>query len=96
MSHRGDPATSRGAALDNYPRSGTQKRRVLDELYRRGSRGATYPELQQALGIGSAQQRLSDLKKDGWVEPNGLERRTPRGSMADVYVVTQKFLEFRL
>lgn len=40
-----DSETSRQAAIENYPRAGTQRQRVLDEVHRRGEKGATRDEL---------------------------------------------------
>jgi hypothetical protein len=89
--HRGDAQTSVQAALRNYPRSGSQKAKVLEAL-RRYPGGLTYEELQDITGIRSAQQRLSDLKRDGFVRPSGERRLTRRGVLADVYVLVDELV----
>lgn len=94
-SHSGDPDTSRQAARANAPRSGSQRRRVLDAVAAAGARGVTAEEVAAATGMrsgasgNSAAKRLSELKADGWVAAvPGLHRRTAQGSKAQVYRTT--------
>ncbi len=54
-------------------------------LLKRGDQGAIYTELQQALGIASAQQRLSDLVQRGLAIDSGQRRLTPRKRKAIVW-----------
>lgn len=61
-------------------------RRVWEFLLERGAEGATYTEVQQALGVGSAQQRLSDLVRRGLVADSGRRRQTPRHHPAVVWI----------
>lgn len=88
----GSSETSRRAALDNYPRAGSQRWRVLRLLRDAGGHGATAAELP----MHSADRRLSELKAGGWVEQARYEndalrtRKTPRGSRAAVYVLTDR------
>lgn len=88
--HRDDPDTSRRAALDNYPRFASQMHVALVEVAKSGSAGATYAELVERTGIASMMQRLTDLKQNGLVIENGIERMTPRGSAAKAYVLTEE------
>lgn len=82
--------TSRKAAIDNYPRSGSQRYRCLVAIARAGATGRTFDELRQELNLYSADRRLSELKDGGWIEANGDERKTQHGSDAVVYVLTAK------
>jgi len=84
-----DSATSRNAALANFPRSGTQRLAVLQAVYLAGPRGATSDEISARHGIRlySVKPRLLELRRGGWVARNGDVRRS------DVYVLTTKGLE---
>lgn len=75
------------AAKKALGRAGEVTLRVLEYLIKRKWEGATYTEAQQALGIASAQQRLSDLVQRGLVVDSGIRRKTPRGSEARVWVI---------
>ncbi len=77
--------TERAAAYEAVWTANETTRAVYRLLLRRGSEGATYTELQQALGIGSAQQRLSDLVQRGLVVDSGHRRLTPRKRKAIVW-----------
>jgi hypothetical protein len=82
-----------GRAAARAERGATRiERAALRAIGLAGSRGLTYAELQEATGIASTQQRLSDLARDGFVEPNGEERRTPRGARARAFVLTPRGL----
>lgn len=85
-----DSETSRKAALDNYPRSGSQRYRCLVAIAKSGIAGRTFDELRQELDLYSADRRLSELKDGGWIESNGQERKTQHGSDAVVYILTGK------
>jgi DNA-binding MarR family transcriptional regulator len=90
--------TSRKAALANYPRSGTQRERILNVLLRNGASGATREELAQALGMAdnSVRPRVRELVQGGWVEElvgeNGKARTrtTHLGNPSEVLVPTNK------
>ena len=86
--HRDDPDTSRDAARSNAVRAGTQRHKALAAVRDRGDAGATYDEARADTGIDSMQQRLTDLKQQGLLQPNGLKRRTRRGTMANAMVLT--------
>jgi hypothetical protein len=83
--------TSKQAALDNYPQSGTQRFKVL--LYLAGqSDGATDHEIVEALDLSpsSVRPRRGELVNGGYVEDSGRERPTPHDSTATVWVVTDE------
>lgn len=97
-SHRGDPATSRDAARANFPRSGSQRHRVLVAVAAAGERGLTAEEAAHATGMrsgvsgNSAAKRLSELKQAGYATPTGDTRKTANGCEAHVFVATSKAL----
>jgi hypothetical protein len=91
-SHSTDPGTSQQAAKLNFPRSGNQRRRVLEALVARGSRGATFEELVVDTGIESAAKRLTELVQGGWVFQTEATRPTHTGSPATVHLVSEKAL----
>lgn len=86
-SHHTAPPTSPAAAVDNYPRSGTQRRRVFDEIKASGD-GMTDEEVQDALGMGANTQRPRrvELVQQGLVVDSGSKRRTRSGNDAVVWV----------
>lgn len=91
-----DSETSRKAALDNFPRAKSQRRRVLEfTLYRRDV-GCTADEAEAAIGLPpqSGSARMVELKQWGWVEPNGEQRPTRNGSMAAVMIATPKARDY--
>ncbi len=71
---RDHPDTSRDAAQLVTPRTGTQRRRVLDYVAARG--GATDREMQAALELdGNTQRpRRVELVTDGWLVDSGQRR----------------------
>lgn len=86
--HAVDPSTSREAALDNFPRAGNQASMILEAMAAAPERDWTFVELTIELGMYSAQKRLSDLKRGGWVKTNGERRATTTGSLAECYVLS--------
>jgi hypothetical protein len=90
-----DSATSRKAALDNYPRSGTQRAKVLraiTEAARLGG-GVTRDELCLALTMppNVLTPRVKELIDGGWAkEDPDMKRRTRAGSEAVVVFATDK------
>lgn len=87
------PPTSRAAAVMAYPRSGTQRMRVLELLAARGTVGATDEEMQVRLGLGHNSQtpRRRELVLGGWVEDGGSTRPTgSTGAQATVWVLTER------
>jgi hypothetical protein len=89
-----DSATSRKAALDNYPRSGTQRARVLAALMEAadGAGGLTRDELCVALNMppNVLTPRVKELIDGGWAHETDVNRRTRAGSEAVVVAVTEK------
>jgi hypothetical protein len=71
------PATSLAAAEAVMPRTGTQRRRVLEYVASRREHGATDLELQQALALSgnSERPRRIELVEAGWLIESGLRRR---------------------
>ena len=87
-----ESSTSRKAALDNYPRSGTQRERCLRAIVGAGARGLTSDEIAERhhMRLYSVKPRLIELREGGWIERNGDTRPSPTGSDVDVYVATAK------
>jgi len=86
----GAPETEREAAIDVYPRSGTQRRRVLEAIAAAGDAGMTDDELTLELGICRAAARRCELKGDGWVEDAGRRRRTSVDGTAAAWRLTER------
>jgi hypothetical protein len=86
--------TSRHAAQDVFPRTGTQRATILLAVFRKGQFGMTFDEVRAEEGIYSADRRMSELADNGWLERTERERRTRHGSMATVMVTTQKAIEW--
>jgi hypothetical protein len=88
--------TSRRAALDVYPRSGTQRATVLGYLITHIVGGATDDEISYALGMNpsSVRPRRIELVEGGWVRArldgggDPVERPTRSKSMAQVWEAT--------
>lgn len=86
--------TSRKAAIDNYPRSGSQRARILDALI---DRPQTREELEHTTGLSgnAVRPRVVELIDGEWVrelrDHTGLvERQTASGSAAVVLCATPK------
>lgn len=86
----GAPSTERAAAVLQYPKSGNDRRRVLDFLHDCGARGATDEEIATALGMRhyTAAPRRNELAKAGWVAESGRRRPTTTGTPATVWVLS--------
>lgn len=88
----GAPETERYAAIAQYPKSGTDRRRVLDFIAARGDEGATDEEI--ALGLNmrhyTAAPRRTELRDGGWVGDSGKRRPTTTGSPAAVWVLSER------
>lgn len=84
--------TSRHAALDTYPRQGTQRHRVLGAVAKKLSMGATADEVAEALDMPTQTvgPRVFELREGGWLEPDGRTRLTRNGSEASVMILTPK------
>lgn len=90
------PDTSKmaAAAAAAWPTARNSRRRVLEAIASAGDEGRTSDELVVQLSMFSAQRRLHDLKRGGWVvvahgdggKPR--RRKTRHDSWADVYVLS--------
>lgn len=82
--------TERASSLAQAPKSGTDRRRVLDHLASTGDTGATDEEISIALEMRlyTAAPRRTELVSAGWVEDSGRRRPTTTGSPAAVWVLT--------
>lgn len=85
-----DSATSRKAALDAYPRQGSQRSRIIGSLAMEG--GATREELaiRLALSENTIRPRVRELIDGGWIEESDHTRPTTRGSDATILELTHK------
>jgi hypothetical protein len=84
-----DSDTSRQAALNNYPRTGSQRYRVVEYLRQTPS---TRDELEVALGLCSStiHPRVWELVKGGWIWETPQTRLTRLGCEAHVLALTEK------
>lgn len=84
---------SRDAALENYPKAGSQRERVLMAVAKTSGHGVTRDELAQLLELGDStvDARVWELKRGGFVrdEPER-QRDTRQGGKANVLVLTDK------
>lgn len=87
-----DPGTSKKAARDIYPRSGSQRHKALMAVASKGDTGAIADDVSEITGIEwrSITPRLGELKKHGWVEPRGDTREGRMGAQQEVIVITEK------
>lgn len=88
--HREPQPTEREAAILALPRSGIDRRRVLDAIAAAGDQGVTDPEIAAETGLWlyTAAPRRHELLRGGWCENSGLERSTGRGRMAIAWRLT--------
>lgn len=90
--------TSRMAAIRNYPRSGTQRMKVLARVAQMGDAGATRDELIVWLGMppNVCTPRVKELVQGLWLTPKvdgtgkAVTRKTRAGSEAEVLVLTSQ------
>lgn len=85
-----DPPTSRRAALAAWPRSGSQRERILTAIID-APLGLTYDAVAEATGIVavSVSTRITELARGEWIEQAG-ERETSAGGKAVVWVASAK------
>lgn len=78
------------AAAAQFPKSGTDRRRVLDHLAVCGDDGATDEEISMALSMRlyTAAPRRNELVTEGWVVDSGRRRPTTTGSAAAVWTLS--------
>lgn len=90
--HVAGSATSRAAAIANYPRSGSQRGRVLALLEAKGDFGATRQEIARELKMSddSVRPRVVELVEGGWIAATDRTRATPMGEQAEVLVATNR------
>lgn len=88
--HRDGHPTERAAALAAYPRTGTQRRLILDAIAASGDRGMTHDELALIPDVSDRAHRTrrKELEKDGWVRDSGRTRETITSTDAVVWVLT--------
>lgn len=87
------PETSRAAALNVTPRTGTQRRKVLDFLVAVGNHGATRDEIAAALHMSpnTVRPRVSELLEGHFIAVReGVTRPSATGDPAEVLVATEK------
>lgn len=91
----GAPDTQREAAIAVYPRTGTDRRRVLDWIATQGARGATDEEIVEALRMpaNTERPRRNELLNDGWIVDSGERRRTSTGTDAAAWVLSERGAE---
>lgn len=84
--------TSKKAAFDNMPRSGSQRRRVLEAIENNGLFGYTRHELSKDLKIldSAADARVWELLQVGWVVETERTRPTSSGSQAAVLILSDR------
>lgn len=85
--------TEISAAERVLPRSGSQRRRILERFVAMGGQGSTDYEAGQALGIFRwvAGTRREELIRDGWpIVDSGLRRPTDTGSPAIVWTLLEE------
>lgn len=83
--------TSRKAALANYPRSGSQRERILYRIVKQALNGQTRAELETLGLVGDAiRPRVLELIEGGWIKETEVTRKTQLGNDAVVLVATDK------
>ena len=90
---RSDPSTSRKAARDVKPRTGTQRVKILAVIAAKGDHGATSEEAADASGVSfsrSSGPRIAELLRDGYIADTGRTRPGSLGSDQRVLVATEK------
>lgn len=87
-----DSVTSKKAAYENMPRSGSQRWRVLRAIAMQGGSGATREEISRMTGLDgdSVRPRVWELMQGGWVMASAVTRKTNDGNEAEVLKVTLK------
>lgn len=89
-----DSSTSRRAALDNYPRQGSQRWRIIRVLFGRGPGTRDWIAHELGLTNQSVTPRVLELVRGGWVRETDREAETRSGSMATVVELTEKAREY--
>src|SRR5215218_2336656 len=89
---RDHQATAQAAAVDVYPRSGTQRYRVLLDIFAAGEEGRTRDEIAEGLNMSpnTVRPRVKELLDAGWITTNGQTRPSLLGRHAEVLIVTDR------
>lgn len=90
--HVAGSTTSRKAAVANYPRSGTQRWRVLGFILRSGDTGITRDQIEAQMQTSgnTVRPRVAELIEGGWAEATDRTRPTRGGQQAEVLIATEK------
>ena len=98
-SHHNAPETSGQAAVANFPRSGTQRHRVLFHIWywtgeQHTPHGLTDDEIANRTGLlgNSVRPRRGELQRDGLVKDSGYRRSSNMGHPAVVWCLTDEGL----
>ena len=89
-----DPKTSRNAAIDKYPTTGSDREKALDVIWENRENGTTADEVRIATGIDGIWKRVSELKKHGFIYAKGT-RKVTSGSRASIFYPTLKTFKER-
>lgn len=86
----GGRETSKSAALEVMPRSGTQRMKVLEFIATCEDEGATDEDVRVCLDMrySSENARRLELVEGGWVKDSGRTRPTDTGNQATVWILT--------
>lgn len=87
---RGDPGTSKQAASNATPRTGSQRAKAMAAIIARGPRGATAHDVFDDTGIDGIWKRVSDLKHGGWLNVIGTRIPDGKSDAVEVYVPSAK------
>lgn len=92
---RDGSSTSKAAALQVLPKSGTWRGKVLAFVVGRGEVGATFEEICRGLGrdYSNIGPRVRELVEGGWVEDSRSTRRGTSGSDQMVWRATKRALD---
>lgn len=84
-------AASRLAALDAYPRQGTQRHLIVSALRMADGSGHTREELgeETEIVLQAVCARVAELIERGWIRESGASRLTRQKSAAGVLVLTE-------
>ena len=84
--------TAKTAALKATPRTGTQRRQVLDFIATCDEEGATDEDIQvfTLMDYSSQGPRRRELVEGGWVEDSGLTRATLAGDQVTIWKITDE------
>lgn len=90
-------ATSKKAALDNWPRSGSQRERILSAVVWAKAYGATREEIAGVTQLSgdTVRPRVLELIQGGWLFETEHTRPTRKGNDSVVLLASQKAVEFR-